>query len=339
MANIPKSKKKSEDKMNYYICAGVGVFLALVVYFDGFLGFVGGFFSGILLGLIGVAGYFIPVALIIIAVVNIFFDTEIINKLLIVKFSALIAVFVAFTHIFAVQNQENVDFWQNLQFLYSQGGIGNGGLIGGLIGNFLRGILGEGFAIAVLVIAAIAVLVLISLPIILKFWSNFANNADDLFDDDESDGGDDDGYDFEEELEDFEDANDKPRTSRFPPPVQVVRSKTTKKPFENVHPKQPIRQSSQTSKRAEYTQPRSDIFFDILENEKPKEGKVAWLQEDLTISKAKPVNKAEKSKKITQLAELEELDEILPIEDLEITKGRLQKILDKPIEPINEEEN
>ncbi|MCL2015940.1 MAG: DNA translocase FtsK 4TM domain-containing protein [Defluviitaleaceae bacterium] len=318
MADIPKNRNKNtEDKFNYYVCGGIGIFLGLTTYIDGFLGFLGGFFSGILLGLFGVAGYFIPVMLIVIAGVNIFFDIVIASKLFIAKFIALMLIFIAFAHIFAVQNQEDVDFWPNLQMLYSQGGADNGGLIGGLIGNLLRNIVGETVAIVLLVIAAIAVLVLISLPIIIKFWPNFSDNANDLFDDDEDD------------INDVNDENPeytKP-PSRFPSPVNYEShepKKPTKKPTKtSPAAKSPKQQPAQRIQIHQPTsQPRKHSVININEESKRQDGKILLFHEEMKPIVDKPPTKKPKEPK--------ELEKISPIKDLATAEDRMKKILNSP---------
>ena len=156
-----KQTTAAHKEAKLLILAAVGILLTLSIYIEGLIGAVGIFLSRIFIGLFGFGAYVMPLAVVIIAVYGLFSSEKKISFVILMHGVFLLWAIMSFLHIISVPMQEGLSLWTYVQLLYAQGAVSNGGLLGGLLGNALRGFLGAG-AYIVLVISGIISFVMIT---------------------------------------------------------------------------------------------------------------------------------------------------------------------------------
>ena len=154
--NVPKKEMPPavRKETNYLIMAGVGLLLLLAVFLSGSLGPFGVFFRGFLIGMFGLGGVFVPIALIFYAVLgfrNQAFRIPVIS-------SAFLAWFVlGLLHLIARLENVYDSAFQYLGAVYRAENILSGGIVGAILGSILHTILGIGAWVVITIVIMVLV--------------------------------------------------------------------------------------------------------------------------------------------------------------------------------------
>ena len=221
----PQKKSQPRSEVKYLIIGVIGILLALSMYIEGSIGFLGRFVSSFMMGVLGFGAYIVPLFVVAAAAYGLFAAGRRgkISISLSIQIAALLWIIMAFLHVFNVPEQGGLGFWTNLQLLYRNGAASNGGILGGLLGNLLRGLLSSVGAYIVLVFAAIVSVLLLTGRSLSQglsgAWSMARNSLKYDNDEDEYD-------DYDEDDFDEEDYEELPKAARRlkPLPKRNVRS-------------------------------------------------------------------------------------------------------------------
>ena len=160
------AKKKPSSVATEIKCisaAALGVLLLLSIFFKGSVGVVGAFIRSALIGLFGFGAYALPFVLIAATAYVLFSPSKKITGSVAAVASVFFWCLLALVHVAAVKEQpEPSGLFGYFSGIYKQGGAGNGGFMGALLGNLLKAFLGGVGASVVLVTCGLIALVLLT---------------------------------------------------------------------------------------------------------------------------------------------------------------------------------
>ncbi len=156
------------------------LFIMVSIYLNGG-GIIGGFFRGFLFGLLGIGAYILPIGIFVASFMKAFNKgNKRLNMILLLSFIAIVfvsvtahVIYVEFPQIFIRINDSTSAFFPSLAIYFKMSSSYHiaGGLIGGLIGDFLLKLLGEIATMLVLVVIFLSLFIGItekSIIVILK---------------------------------------------------------------------------------------------------------------------------------------------------------------------------
>ena len=213
-----KQKNQPKSEVRYLVIGLMGVLMALSVYIQGSIGFLGHFISSFMTGMFGIGAFIAPLLIIAYAVYGMFVSARgsRLAAALIIQILTLLLTLLIFMHIATSPGQVELGFWTNLQLLYNLGAASNGGVLGGLFGNLLTSIVGTVGAYIIVVFVTIATLALVSGRSFTKGLVNVwdAAKATFRYDSEEYEYDDYDEDDDEYEEEEYLPAPEKSKTKR-----------------------------------------------------------------------------------------------------------------------------
>jgi len=181
--------------------AGLGILLLVAVFVPGTLGFVGPFFRNLLMGLFGLGGALLPIAVVAFAVLGLV-SKEISIPLWRCIILALIVL--AWLHVIVDPVGENYyTAFEYLRAVYRSGNFAAGGLVGSILGSIVQAIAARAGAIIIFSLLIIILLVWITNSSIVKLVEGGVDKARNLYEERAArryEDEDNDDYD-EEELE------------------------------------------------------------------------------------------------------------------------------------------
>ena len=301
-----KRSVNARSEAKYLIIVAFGVLMALSLYIEGSMGFVGRFLATLIVGLFGFGAYVLPVLVIGFAGYGLFSSVRkrnrvsVISTTLLMQVTCLFWVVIALVHISPPPEQYNLGLWAYLQFLFNEASASNGGVFGGLLGNVLHRILRAG-AYIVLVLAILVLFVLMTgrslSQGIARIWDELRmrSRRDD--------------YDDYDEEEFFDDEEEEPEERPMP-------ARRGLKPL-------PIRPGKKPK-----IKPKNGNVLDIRDAAGRREGKILLFHEEI------PHNN--KANKVLHFKAPEKPEIVVEPEEEEIVEA--EKIVKKMVEEVIFEE-
>jgi len=196
----------------------IGLLLLIAVFLPDMGGVVGRFFHGLLLGLFGFGGFVLPIALIGVSV-TILIDKEI--RLPIIRCTIIAWLVLALLHIIVVPLSDYpAPALEFLGDIYNSRRTFGGGIFGALLGNLIRFAIGQAGAIIGILVAIIILLVLVTGRSFVNLLGSGVSSARNIYEENAARHFDDDGYGYEEDIEE----NKKPpaKIKRLKKPVSAA---------------------------------------------------------------------------------------------------------------------
>ncbi|MCL1787465.1 MAG: DNA translocase FtsK [Defluviitaleaceae bacterium] len=175
----PQSSPAIRKEIKLIGLVGLGLLLLIAVFIPALLGPAGSFFRGLLIGLFGLGGVFIPIAIIALAVL------ELISKEVRIPLwrCALLAwVILAWLHV--IVNPVDGAYMGAFEYLgavYRSGNLAAGGLVGGILGGLVQAVAARAGAIIIFSLAIIILLVWITNSSFVKLVEDGARKARDMY--------------------------------------------------------------------------------------------------------------------------------------------------------------
>ena len=159
--------------------AGLGILLLIAVFTPGILGIAGTFFRSLLIGLLGLGGVLLPIAVIAFAVL------ELVSKevrIPIWRCALLAWVILAWLHVIVNPvNNEYMTAFEYLRAVYSSGNLAAGGLVGALLGSLVQGVAARAGAIIIFSLLIIILLVWITNSSFVKLVEDGVGKARNIY--------------------------------------------------------------------------------------------------------------------------------------------------------------
>lgn len=163
---VPPAKRKASPvatEVKYLGVAALGILLLLSVCVEGAVGFVGQIIRGLCVGMLGFGAYVLPFAIMAAAVYALFSKSRRVPPAVFKKAAIFLWCLIALLHIITMKElAEYPGLFAYFSAIYTEGSATNGGLMGALLGNLLRRLLGSAGAYILLVAGGLITLLLLT---------------------------------------------------------------------------------------------------------------------------------------------------------------------------------
>ena len=202
-----KSSPAVRNEIKLIGLAGFGILLLVAVFVPGVLGFAGPFFRNLLLGLFGLGGVLLPIAVVSFAVLRL-----VSKEVRIPLWRCAILAWVILAWLYVVVDPVGENYYSAFEYLravYRSGNFAAGGLVGAILGSIVQAVAARVGAIIIFSLLIIILLVWITNSSFVKLVEGGVDKARNLYEEratyryeyEEDDDDNDDEYEEETELE------------------------------------------------------------------------------------------------------------------------------------------
>jgi len=174
-----KSSPAVRNEIKLIGLAGLGILLLIAVFVPGTLGFAGPFFRNLLLGLFGLGGALLPIAIVSFAVLRL-----VSKEVSIPLWRCALLAWVILAWLYVIVDPVGENYYSGFEYLravYRSGNFAAGGLVGSILGSIVQGVAARVGAIIIFSLLIIILLVWITNSSFVKLVEGGVDKARNLY--------------------------------------------------------------------------------------------------------------------------------------------------------------